>query len=92
MEFEEMKSLWEEMSGKFEQQKKLTDLVIIRMTKSDYKNKIMKIFIPELIGALTCFAAVLYILISFQKLDVWYLMACGVVSVFHFGAVANFII
>jgi hypothetical protein len=82
MEFEEMKSLWEEMSGKFEQQKKLNDLVIIRMTKSDYKNKIMKIFIPELIGALTCFAAVLYILISFQKLDKWYLMACGVVSVF----------
>ncbi len=35
MEFEEMKSLWEEMSGKFEQQKKLTDLVIIRMTKVD---------------------------------------------------------
>lgn len=42
----------------------------------------MKIFIPELIGALTCFAVVLYILISFQKLDIWYLMACGVVSVF----------
>ena len=34
MEFEEMKSLWEErLPGKFEQQKKLTDSVIIRMTK-----------------------------------------------------------
>lgn len=81
MEFEEMKSLWSEMSGKMEQQKKLTDSLIIKMTKVDYRNKIMKIFIPELIGTLVCFAAVLYILISFQKLDKWYLILCGIVSV-----------
>ena len=82
MEFEEMKSLWGEMSGKIEQQKKLTDSLIIKMTKSDYKNKIMKIFIPEMIGALLCFAAALYIIFSFQKLDRWYLIVCGMVSVF----------
>jgi hypothetical protein len=81
MEFEEMKSLWGEISGKIEQQKKLTDSLIIKMTKSDYKNKIMKIFIPEVIGALICFAGALYILISFQKLDRWYLMVCNIVSV-----------
>jgi hypothetical protein len=81
MEFEEMKSLWGEMSGKIEQQKKLTDSLIIKMTKSGYKNKIMKIFIPEMIGALVCFAGALYILFSFQKLDMWYLLVCGIVSV-----------
>ena len=81
MEFEEMKSLWEEMSGKIEQQKKIIDSVIIKMTKSDYKNKIMKIFIPELIGALVCFVAAIYILFSFQKLDRWYLNVCSVVSI-----------
>ncbi len=81
MEFEEMKSLWEEMSVKMEQQKKLTDSLIIKMTKSDYKNKIMKIFIPEMIGSLICFADVVYILVSFQKLDKWYLMICGIISV-----------
>jgi len=81
MEFEEMKSLWGEMSGKIEQQKKLTDSLIIKMTKADYKNKIMNILIPELIGVLVCFAAALYILFSFQKLDRWYLIVCGIVSV-----------
>ena len=81
MEFEEMKSLWGEMSGKMEQQKKLTDSLIIKMTKSDYKNKIMKVFIPEMIGALICFAGVLYVLFNIQKLDKWYLMVCGIVSV-----------
>jgi hypothetical protein len=81
MELEEMKSLWGEMSGKIDQQKKLTDSLIIKMTRSDYKNKIMKIFIPELIGALVCFGAALYILFSLQKLDEWYLVVCGIVSV-----------
>jgi hypothetical protein len=81
MEFEEMKSLWGEMSGKIEQQKKITDSLIIKMTKSDYKNKIMKIFIPELIGALVCFVVAIYILFSFQKLDRWYLNVCGIVSI-----------
>ncbi len=81
MEFEEMKFLWEEMSVKMEQQKKLTDSLIIKMTKSDYKNKLMKIFIPEMIGSLICFANAIYILCSFQKLDKWYLVICGIISV-----------
>jgi hypothetical protein len=81
MEFEEMKSLWGELSGRIEQQKKLTDSLINKMTRSDYKNKIKKIFIPELIGALVCFAGALYILFSFQKMDKWYLIVCGIVSV-----------
>jgi len=81
MEFEEMKSLWGELSDKLEQQKKITDSLIAKMTKSDYKNKIKKIFISELIGALICFAAALYILFSFQTLDRWYLIVCGIISV-----------
>jgi hypothetical protein len=81
MEFEEMKSLWGEMSEKIELQKKLTDSLIIRMTKSEYKNIIVKIFIPELIGAIICFIAVLYILLSIQKLDRWYLMAFGITTI-----------
>jgi hypothetical protein len=80
MEFEEMKSLWGELSGRIEQQKKITDLLIIKMTKSDYKNKFMKVFIPELIGALVCFLTAFFILFSFQKLDRWYLIVCGIVS------------
>ena len=81
MEFEEMKSLWGELSGKIEQQKKITDSLIIKMTKSDYKNKMTKVFIPELIGTLICFAAAFYILLNVQKLDRWYLIVCGIVSV-----------
>jgi hypothetical protein len=81
MELEEMKALWSEMSVEIEKQKKLTDSLIIKMTKADYRNKINKILIPEAISAVVCFAAILFILINFQKLTLWYLLVCGIVSV-----------
>lgn len=81
MELEEMKKLWGEMSSEIEKQKKLTDSLITQMIQGNYKNKINKILIPEAIGALVCFAAMLFILIYFQKLNTWYLLLCGIVSV-----------
>jgi hypothetical protein len=41
-----------------------------------------KIVIPEVIGAFICFAGALFILVNLQKLNNWYLMTCGVISVF----------
>lgn len=35
-----------------------------------------------MVGAFVCFAAVLFIMMNFQKLDTWYLLACGMVSSF----------
>ena len=80
MELEEMKTLWKEMSMDMEKQKKLTDSLIIKMTNSNYRNKITKVLIPEVIGSLVCFAGILFILINLQKLDKWYLLVCGIVS------------
>ena len=51
------------------------------MTRQNTGNKISKILIPEAIGALGCFAAILFILINFQKLNTWYLLVCGIISV-----------
>jgi len=81
MEFEELKSQWAEMSGEIKNQKKLTESLIIKMTKMNYRNKLGKILIPEAIGACICFAAAIYILFSFQNLDGWYLKTCGIISV-----------
>src|SRR5450432_1125248 len=81
MQLEEMKSLWSEMSMELEKQKKLTGSLIVKMTQADYRNKINRILIPEAIGSLICFAEILFILIKFQKLDTWYLLVCGVISV-----------
>jgi cobalamin synthase len=80
MELEEMKTLWEEMSIKLEKQKKMTDTLIIKMTKENYRNKISKILIPEMIGSLGCAAQIVFTLINFQDLNTWYLSVCGIIA------------
>lgn len=80
MELEEMKTLWDEISVEIEKQKKLTDSLILQMTKANYRNKINKIWIPELMGTLVCLASVIFILINYTKLNTPYLMACGIIA------------
>jgi hypothetical protein len=81
MEIEEMKTLWEEMSSEIEKKNKLTDTMIIKMIHTDYRNKLQNILIPEVIGAFVCLAGALFIIVNLQKLNVWYLLICGIVSV-----------
>jgi hypothetical protein len=78
MELEEMKTLWQQMSHQLEQQKSLTDQLIIEMTQQKYAQKFNKITVYETIGAVICFVIAIAILINFNKLDTWYFMACGI--------------
>lgn len=82
MNVEELQSIWTEMSRELEKQKKLTHEIIIQMTKERYKSKLQKIAKYEGIGAVVCFAAALMILINFYKLDTWYLVLCGLFTLF----------
>ena len=90
MEVEEMKTLWAEMSAAVEKQKKLTDSIIIKMTQADYRNKITKIQLPEAIGSFICLLWAVFILVNFQKLNTWYLVVCGVVSILIFLVLSVF--
>lgn len=81
MELDEMKTLWKEMSTDLEKQKVLTESLIMKMTKANYRNKISKILIPEAIGAAVCMAGLLYILFNLDQLNTWYLLASGVISI-----------
>lgn len=80
MELEEMRSLWVEMSVEMEKQKKLTNKLIIKMTRVNYKNKLSKLYIPEAIGAAVCLSGLLFLLVNFNKLNTWYLTACGIAA------------
>lgn len=82
MNVEELQSIWTEMSRELEKQKKLTHEIIIQMTKERYKSKLQKIAKYEGMGAVVCFAAALMILINFYKLDTWYLVLCGLFTLF----------
>lgn len=76
-----MKSQWEDMSHKVDQQKILTDQLVIDLTKERFDTKMRAISIPESITALMCFAAVLFIISNFNSLDVWYLQLSGVLAI-----------
>ena len=81
MELEEMKSLWNDMSQIVDQQKVLTDKLILDMTQERYENKLRHISIPESIAALICFVVVLYLVSNFGLLDVWYLQLLGAITI-----------
>ena len=79
MELDELKNKWEDMSSKLEEQKLLTDQLIMELTTEKYKRKIRGIKGPETLGAVICGIASLYILFNFKLLDTWYLQVSGVV-------------
>ncbi len=81
MEFQEMQSLWENMNQKVDQQKILTDKLIIDMKQERYANKLRSISIPESISTLICFAVVVYLISNFGLLDVWYLQLSGIIII-----------
>jgi hypothetical protein len=81
MELKELETLWSELSHELENQKKLTNELIMNMTQEKYSNKFQKISTFETIGAVICFAIGIYILAKFSMLDTWYLQVCGLVTV-----------
>ena len=76
-----MQSLWENMNQKVDQQKILTDKLIIDMTQERYANKLRSISIPESISTLICLAVIIYLISNFGLLDVWYLQLSGAITI-----------
>ncbi|HDZ06004.1 hypothetical protein LCGC14_0130310 [marine sediment metagenome] len=80
MEIEELQSAWIQMSQELSQQKKLTNEIILDMTKQKYQNKFTMLTKYETIGAFICFVIAFFVLLNFGKLDTWYLKVCGVLT------------
>lgn len=80
MEIEEMQALWSDMTEQLNQQKKLTNEIILKMTQQQYQQNIRRIAYPEQIGAVICFAAALFIIFNGHKLDTLISQICGVLT------------
>ena len=81
MELEELQTAWTAMSHELEKQKELTNDIIMEMTKEKYRAKFRTITNYEKAGTLVCAASAVFILIQVNKLDTWYLLACGLFAV-----------
>jgi len=80
MDLEEIKAVWSEMSDQLEKQKKLTNEIIIKMTQERYSNKFSRIQNIESFGAVICYLGAILLIANFSKLDTWYLVVCGVIT------------
>ncbi|XLS30084.1 hypothetical protein ACJD0Z_04485 [Flavobacteriaceae bacterium M23B6Z8] len=80
MDLDEMKEVWTEMSQELQKQKKITTQMVEKMTKIEYRNRMNKIVIPEIIGGIVCGASALYIIFNINKMDSWYLIVSAVVT------------
>ncbi|RMB62842.1 hypothetical protein EAX61_04475 [Dokdonia sinensis] len=81
MELEEMQIAWSQMSSELEKQKQLTDELIMKMAQQQYTSKINKILRAERVGAIICFATIIYILVNFTKFQSWQSQASAVILV-----------
>jgi MFS family permease len=80
MQLEEMKNLWDEMSLKIDSQQQLTNKLIMEMTQQKFRNRFSTLSLYETSGAVICFLAATFILLNLDKMDTWYLMLCGILS------------
>ena len=80
MEIEELQSAWVQMSQELDHQKKLTNEIILDMTKQKYQNKFNILTKYETVGAFVCFIVAFFVLLNFGKLDTWYLKICGILT------------
>ena len=83
MTLDEMQTVWSEMTTKIEQQEHLTNQLIMEMTQTKFRNKIGTINKYESGGAIICFIAALLLILNIDKLDTWYLMACGIFVILY---------
>ena len=69
MELDEMKSLWEDLSGKVENQEKIKKEELMKMTKKSYQSRLNSIYLPEILGSVICFAYAGYFIFQIGKLE-----------------------
>jgi len=78
MDLDEMKLAWSDMSVQLEQQKKLTDEVIFKMTQEKSSSRLGRIIMAETSGVFISIAALFYVLANFYKFDNWLEITGGI--------------
>jgi glucan phosphoethanolaminetransferase (alkaline phosphatase superfamily) len=82
MELDKLKFDWDKMTKEMEEQKVLTDRMILEITNQKYKDKLGGISLSEGIGTLVCLVMAVIIFFQLDSLDTWYLMLCGIFCIF----------
>ncbi|HSF54926.1 MAG TPA: hypothetical protein VLA71_14320 [Algoriphagus sp.] len=69
MELDEMKTLWEDLSGKVENLEKIKKEELMKMTEKKYQNRLSSIYLPEILGSVICFVYAGFFVFQIGKLE-----------------------
>ncbi|SDA53299.1 hypothetical protein SAMN03080617_00935 [Algoriphagus alkaliphilus] len=64
-----MKTLWEDLSGKVENQEKIRKEELMKMTKKQYQSRLNSIYFPEIFGSIVCFVYAGYFISKIEELE-----------------------
>ena len=78
MDLDEMKLAWSEMSQQIEQQKKLTNDIILKMTQEKSSSRLNRIVVMESFGVLMTAVILVVIAKNFGRLENWVEIAGGI--------------
>ncbi|TVZ53078.1 hypothetical protein [Dokdonia sp. Hel_I_53] len=81
MDLEQMQKTWLQMSKELDQQKNLTNELIMKMAQRDYNSKINKLIRTETIGAVICLSTIVYVLYNFSKFQSWQSQLCAIILI-----------
>lgn len=71
MDLEQMQSVWKDLSGQLEQQKQITDDIILKMRHGQSRSSLDRIIRLEAFGAIFSACAVVYLLKNSHRFDNW---------------------
>lgn len=92
MELEELQAQWQTMSKRVENLEIIQKNQIMEITQQRFKNKFTKLWNMELVGAVVCYAMVLWIVIDFGKFDTLFYKVCALVTLLFLAITPFFVL
>ena len=81
MELDDLKNTWKETRNPLTDQQTVNRETLEKISNQNFRSRVNKITIPEIVGSIVCLAAAVYIGSSFDKLDTAFLQGAGVLSI-----------
>lgn len=78
MDLDEMKAVWSDLGTQLEQQKKLNQDLIMKMTQEKSSSRMGRIIRVEMFGIVVSVAILVYLLVNFNKLTNWPALTGGI--------------
>lgn len=81
MELDELKTAWQGMSKRVENQEILTNQILEQMTREKYRSKINTIGYSEYIGTIICYSGAAYLTTYFTKIEDTLMQLFAIISI-----------